>query len=139
MDVYLNDHLGGATLGANLAGQIADHAEATPLADVMTPLHAEIDEDRRTLLDLMDRMDATRNPVKQATGWLAEPRHVQGLAQLWNVEPGVIPHWAPPTHAMQLWRYAEQGSIELLWISATNPTVRSPSSRGSGGSSSATS
>jgi hypothetical protein len=72
MDVYLNDHLGGATLGANLAGQIADHAEATPLAEVMTRLHAEIDEDRRTLLDLMDRMDVPRNPVKQATGWLTE-------------------------------------------------------------------
>jgi hypothetical protein len=72
MDVYLNDHLGGATLGANLAGQIAGHAEGTPLADVMTRLHAEIDEDRTTLLDLMDRMDVPRNPVKQATGWVAE-------------------------------------------------------------------
>jgi anaerobic selenocysteine-containing dehydrogenase len=37
-----------------------------------------------------------------------------------------IPHWAPPTHAMQIWRYAEQGSIELLWISATNPAVSLP-------------
>jgi anaerobic selenocysteine-containing dehydrogenase len=27
---------------------------------------------------------------------------------------------------MQLWRYAEQGSIELLWISATNPAVSLP-------------
>jgi hypothetical protein len=72
MDVYLNDHLGGATLGANLAGQIVDHAEGTPLADVMVALEAEIAEDRDTLLDLMERMDVTRNPVKQATGWLAE-------------------------------------------------------------------
>ena len=72
MDVYLNDHLGGATLGANLAEQIADHAEGTPLADVMTRLHAEIDEDRETLIALMERMDVSRNPVKQATGWLAE-------------------------------------------------------------------
>ena len=37
-----------------------------------------------------------------------------------------IPHWAPPTHAMQIFRYAEQGSIELLWISATNPAVSLP-------------
>jgi hypothetical protein len=72
MDVYLNDHLGGATLGANLADQIADHAEGTPLADVMTRLQAEIDEDRATLLDLMERMDVSRNPIKQATGWVAE-------------------------------------------------------------------
>jgi anaerobic selenocysteine-containing dehydrogenase len=53
-------------------------------------------------------------------------QHVQELARLWNVEPGAIPHWAPPTHAMQIWRYAEQGSIELLWISATNPAVSLP-------------
>jgi ferredoxin-nitrate reductase len=54
------------------------------------------------------------------------PAHVEELAALWNVDPAVIPHWAPPTHAMQIWRYAEQGSIELLWISATNPAVSLP-------------
>ena len=37
-----------------------------------------------------------------------------------------IPHWAPPTHAMQIFRYAEQGSIDFLWISATNPAVSMP-------------
>jgi ferredoxin-nitrate reductase len=52
--------------------------------------------------------------------------HIAELAELWNVDPQVIPHWAPPTHAMQIWRYAEQGSIELLWISATNPAVSLP-------------
>src|SRR4051794_1165884 len=54
------------------------------------------------------------------------PDHVAELARLWNVEPHTIPHWAPPTHAMQIFRYAEQGSIELLWISATNPAVSLP-------------
>ena len=39
-----------------------------------------------------------------------------------------IPHWAPPTHAMQIFSYAETGSIELLWISATNPAVSMPES-----------
>jgi len=52
--------------------------------------------------------------------------HIRELADLWNVDMDVIPHWAPPTHAMQVWRYAEQGSIELLWISATNPAVSLP-------------
>jgi anaerobic selenocysteine-containing dehydrogenase len=52
--------------------------------------------------------------------------HIRELAELWNVDPAVIPHWAPPTHAMQIWRYAEQGSIKLLWISATNPAVSLP-------------
>jgi anaerobic selenocysteine-containing dehydrogenase len=54
------------------------------------------------------------------------PEHVKELAELWNVDEMTIPHWAPPTHAMQIWRYAEQGSIELLWISATNPAVSLP-------------
>jgi len=54
------------------------------------------------------------------------PNHIQELADLWNVDPLKIPHWAPPTHAMQIWRYAEQGSIRLLWISATNPAVSLP-------------
>lgn len=56
------------------------------------------------------------------------PQHVGELADLWNVDPLTIPHWAPPTNAMQIFRYAEQGSIELLWISATNPAVSMPES-----------
>jgi anaerobic selenocysteine-containing dehydrogenase len=55
--------------------------------------------------------------------------HIRELAELWNVDPLVIPHWAPPTHAMQIWRYAEQGSIGLLWISGTNPAVSLPELR----------
>jgi ferredoxin-nitrate reductase len=52
--------------------------------------------------------------------------HIEELAELWNVERMKIPHWSSPTHAMQIWRYAEQGSISLLWISATNPAVSLP-------------
>ncbi len=52
--------------------------------------------------------------------------HVAELAQLWDVDPMTIPHWAPPTHAMQIFRYVEQGSIGLLWIAGTNPAVSMP-------------
>jgi anaerobic selenocysteine-containing dehydrogenase len=55
--------------------------------------------------------------------------HVAELAALWNVEPDRIPHWAPPTHAMEIFRYAEQGSIEFLWVSGTNPAVSLPELR----------
>lgn len=54
------------------------------------------------------------------------PGHVAELARLWKVDPDVIPHWAPPTHAMQIFRYCEQGSIKMLWVSATNPAVSLP-------------
>ncbi len=52
--------------------------------------------------------------------------HIEDLARLWNVDPDVIPHWATPTHAMQIFRYAEAGSIKFLWIIATNPAVSLP-------------
>jgi ferredoxin-nitrate reductase len=52
--------------------------------------------------------------------------HIRELAELWNVDPMTIPHWAPPSHAMQVFRQAELGSIKLLWISATNPAVSLP-------------
>jgi anaerobic selenocysteine-containing dehydrogenase len=52
--------------------------------------------------------------------------HIDELAELWNVEASQIPHYAPPTHAMQLFRYAEQGSIKFLWISGTDPAVSLP-------------
>jgi ferredoxin-nitrate reductase len=54
------------------------------------------------------------------------PAHIEELAKIWNVNPNVIPHWAPPTHAMQIFRYCEAGSIRMLWISATNPAVSLP-------------
>lgn len=54
------------------------------------------------------------------------PEHIAELARLWNVDPAIIPHWAPPTHAMQIFRYAEQLSIRMLWIQATNPAVTLP-------------
>ncbi|MBF6194109.1 nitrate reductase [Nocardia implantans] len=56
----------------------------------------------------------------------ANDEHVAELAKLWNIETHRIPHYAPPTHAMQIFRYAEQGTIRMLWISATNPAVSLP-------------
>ena len=56
----------------------------------------------------------------------ANEDHVAEVAALWNVEPSTIPHWGPPTHTMQIFRYAEEGAIRFLWITATNPAVSLP-------------
>lgn len=56
MDVYLNDHLTGAMLGSALAEQLREENEGTPLGEVMASLAPQIEEDRKTLIDLMDRM-----------------------------------------------------------------------------------
>ncbi|WP_079158453.1 molybdopterin oxidoreductase family protein [Streptomyces caniscabiei] len=52
--------------------------------------------------------------------------HVADLARIWNVEPDAIPHDGPPTHAMEMFRLSEEGSIRMLWISGTNPAVSLP-------------
>jgi len=72
MDVYLNDHLAGAVLGSSLAKQLREENAGTPLGDVMSSLAPQIEEDRGTLLDLMERIGTSKNPVKQATTWLTE-------------------------------------------------------------------
>jgi anaerobic selenocysteine-containing dehydrogenase len=56
----------------------------------------------------------------------ANDSHVEELARIWNVDPAHIPHHAPPTHLMQIVRYAEQGSVRFLYVSGTNPAVSLP-------------
>jgi len=63
--------------------------------------------------------------MPQVRNWDNE-QHVAELAELWDVDELTIPHWAPPTHAMQIFRYAEHGSIGFLWIAGTNPAVSMP-------------
>ncbi len=72
MDIYLNDHMAGAMLGSELSAQLRDRNEGTPLGELMIPIAAEIEEDRETLSDLMDALEVSRNPIKQAGGWVAE-------------------------------------------------------------------
>jgi len=52
--------------------------------------------------------------------------HVREIAEAWNVDVMQIPHWAPPTHAMEIFRQCENGSIRFLWVTATNPLVSLP-------------
>jgi anaerobic selenocysteine-containing dehydrogenase len=52
--------------------------------------------------------------------------HVADLARVWNVDPMQIPHYSPPTHVMQMMRYAEEGSIRMMWVTGTNPAVSLP-------------
>jgi anaerobic selenocysteine-containing dehydrogenase len=52
--------------------------------------------------------------------------HVEDLARIWNIDPMQIPHYTAPTHLMQMMRYAEDGSIRLLYVTGTNPAVSLP-------------
>jgi hypothetical protein len=93
MNVYLNDHLAGAMLGSDLAEQIQAQSEGTALGELMKSLAPEIEEDRQTLIALMERFDISRNPVKQATAWMAEKASRVKLSGRTSGEPKVGMFW----------------------------------------------
>ncbi|WP_340559585.1 molybdopterin oxidoreductase family protein [Streptomyces sp. GSL17-111] len=55
--------------------------------------------------------------------------HMRELADAWNVDVMRIPHWAPPTHALEIFRHCENGSVRFLWVTGTNPAVSLPELR----------
>ena len=87
IDVYLNDHLAGAMMGSDLAEQLQHENEGTALGNLMSSLAPQIEEDRGVLIDLMERMGTSKNPVKQATTWLAEKASRPKFSGLFSGEP----------------------------------------------------
>ncbi|MQA98716.1 MAG: hypothetical protein GEU78_00240 [Actinobacteria bacterium] len=72
LGIYLNDHLAGSVVGHELVKRTHASNEGTPLGDFLNLLAEEIEEDRRALTDVMDRLGVRRNPAKQAGGWVVE-------------------------------------------------------------------
>jgi hypothetical protein len=72
LNVYLNDHLGGAMFGSDLAEQLAQRTADTPFGPSMRTVADEIEADRDTLRQLMEDLGVSRNPVKEATTWVGE-------------------------------------------------------------------
>ncbi|MGQ0779440.1 MAG: hypothetical protein ACT4NY_34325 [Pseudonocardiales bacterium] len=72
LGTYLNDHLAGATAGGELAQKISDDNSGTDLGVFLAELASEIEQDRRTLEDLMTRLGIEKSPVKAAAGWIFE-------------------------------------------------------------------
>jgi hypothetical protein len=72
LSIYLNDHFAGATLGVELARRIASNNEGNTYGEVLAKLAKEIEEDRESLADVMDRCSARRDRVKVAASWLGE-------------------------------------------------------------------
>jgi hypothetical protein len=72
LSTYLNDHLAGSTAGANLARRAAESNEGTSYGPVLATLAAEIQEDRQSLLDVMERLSVGQDRLKLALAWGAE-------------------------------------------------------------------
>lgn len=70
--IYLNDHLAGATGGVELARRARSSNQGTKLGDALEQICAEIEADRTTLEQVMERLEVKRNGPKIAGAWAAE-------------------------------------------------------------------
>ncbi|OKL61558.1 hypothetical protein UA08_03903 [Talaromyces atroroseus] len=52
--------------------------------------------------------------------------HMQEIADIWNIDYIKLPHWNQPTHIENMLKYVAEGSIQMFWISGTNPLVSLP-------------
>jgi hypothetical protein len=73
LGIYLNDHLAGAALGVELARRLRSSNRGDPeMGEALTRICAEIEEDRETLIRLMERLGVDRKPLKPALAIAAE-------------------------------------------------------------------
>ncbi|RDW64542.1 molybdopterin oxidoreductase family protein [Aspergillus mulundensis] len=54
------------------------------------------------------------------------PTHMKEIADIWNIGYLQVPHWNQPTHIQNMLNFIESGSIEMFWVSGTNPLVSLP-------------
>ena len=72
LDVYLNDHLAGSAAAVELVERIRDNNQGTALATHMEQLLVEIERDRNTLGEVMQRLGVVRSTPKQVAGKVLE-------------------------------------------------------------------
>jgi hypothetical protein len=72
LSIYLNDHLAGSTVGVELARRSRASNEGPEYGALLESLTAEIEADRKSLLDLMERLDVGRDRAKEGAAWALE-------------------------------------------------------------------
>ncbi|WP_340374464.1 hypothetical protein U5640_04300 [Streptomyces sp. SS7] len=72
LDVYLNDHLAGATAGAELARRMVREHDDPAYAEDLRRLAAEIAQDRRSLLGVLADLGIPVRHHKVYAAWLGE-------------------------------------------------------------------
>jgi hypothetical protein len=72
LPIYLNDHLAGAVAAVQLARRAAGQNEGTEYGEALAGLAGEIDQDRRTLQDVLKRLGVRGDPVKLLSAVVAE-------------------------------------------------------------------
>lgn len=81
LGTYLNDHLGGAGAGVEMARTLQDSARGGPDEELLGPIADEVEQDRETLRQLIAKLGVMPNAAKRAAGWVAEKAHRVGVAE----------------------------------------------------------
>lgn len=55
----------------------------------------------------------------------SNPNHIREMEELWNLPYGTLPV-GPVTHIMNMLELIENGTIQMMWVMATNPVVTLP-------------
>ena len=72
LDIYLQDHLAGATGGVALAQRMHEENKGTEFGEFLGRIARDIDEDRESLKAIMRRLGVGADRVKIAGAWAAE-------------------------------------------------------------------
>jgi len=73
LEIYLNDHLAGATGGVELARRLRASNRGNPtFGEPLGRICAEIEADRTTLEQVIGELGYSRSKVKPAAAWVAE-------------------------------------------------------------------
>ena len=70
--VYLQDHHAGATTGLSLARRIAGENEGNAYGEELARIASEIEQDQKTLEDLMSALEVGTDRIKDSLAWAGE-------------------------------------------------------------------
>jgi hypothetical protein len=71
--IYLNDHLAGSSGGVELARRLrSSNAEDPEMGDPLTQICKEIEDDRGSLVELMEALGIRRQHLKPTLAWVGE-------------------------------------------------------------------
>ena len=72
LSIYLTDHFAGATAGSKRMRRLAEHEQSASDGAMLALIATEIEEDRRTLHDVLAAAHVSPRWYKTTTAWLAE-------------------------------------------------------------------
>jgi hypothetical protein len=72
LTTYLNDHLAGSVAALELLEHLAKLHQGTEREKLFQSLRSEVDEDKKVLQQILDRVGGRESRVRKAAAWLTE-------------------------------------------------------------------